>query len=274
MGSKQNAVLALFLLGTLLACNTSSNKQHEAEDSKAEHTIESKIEDTASVPLSIRPLEVQNDFPDASLRLTSSETKGLKQGPHSFDFQVGNFDLGAASPMREGLQLANSEKGQHIHFIVNNGPYSAHYEPSFQKELLEGNNVVLAFLSRSYHESVKNKEAYVLQNFYVGEEGAATFDAEAPQLFYSRPKGVYKGDGGRKVLLDFYLVNTTISAEGNKVLVWIDGQEFVITSWKAHLIEGLKPGKHRVRIRLVDQDGALVEGPFNDSGERVFEIVE
>jgi hypothetical protein len=32
-------------------------------------------------------------------------------------------------------ELANSAKGQHIHFIVNNGPYSAHYSNNFEKEL-------------------------------------------------------------------------------------------------------------------------------------------
>ena len=35
-------------------------------------------------------------------------------------------------------ELANSAKGQHIHFIVNNGPYSAHYSNNFEKDIENG----------------------------------------------------------------------------------------------------------------------------------------
>ena len=109
--------------------------------------------------------------------------------------------------------MANSAKGQHIHFIVNNGPYSAHYNDNFETKLNNKNNLILAFLSRSYHESVKNNDAFVLTQ--TGEENQIDLSSEF--LFYSRPKGVYKGDDTKKLLFDFYLVNTDLSPNGNNV---------------------------------------------------------
>ena len=48
-------------------------------------------------------------------------------------------------------------------------PYSAHYDAKVDKELKEGNYALLAFLSRSYHESLKHADAAILTNFTVGD---------------------------------------------------------------------------------------------------------
>ena len=73
----------------------------------------------------------------------------------NFGFEVTNYELGVQTEDATTRGIANSGKGQHIHFILNNGPYSAHYESVFSKSLNVGNYVMLAFLSRSYHESIK-----------------------------------------------------------------------------------------------------------------------
>jgi hypothetical protein len=41
-----------------------------------------------------------------------------------------------------------------------------------------------------------------------------------------------------------------------------------------YFIEGLQLGEHTVRLELVDPQGQLVPGPFNDSGERSFKFLE
>ena len=97
---------------------------------------------------------------------------------------MNQYELGMQTLKDFDYQLANSAKGQHIHFIVNNGPYSAHYSDTFTKKLDEKNNIILAFLSRSYHESVKNSNAYVLI-----QTGNQQIDLTDEFLFYSRPKG-------------------------------------------------------------------------------------
>ena len=156
--------------------------------------------------------------------------------------------------------MANSGKGQHIHFIVNNGPYSAHYTNNFKKELNDSNNVILAFLSRSYHESVKNPNAFVLTQ--IGED---KIDLDKEFLFYSRPKGTYTGSDTEKLLLDFYLVNTSISAKGNKVRVTIQDTEFLVDEWAPYIIEGLPKGEITIKLELLNSYGELIENPFNPS---------
>ena len=52
---------------------------------------------------------------------------------NEFSFEVENYELGIQTQNDFKYKLANSAKGQHIHLIVNNQPYSAHYSKNFQK---------------------------------------------------------------------------------------------------------------------------------------------
>ncbi|MDA9551201.1 hypothetical protein N9R47_04555, partial [Flavobacteriaceae bacterium] len=184
------------------------------------------------------------EYENASLNVKDIEI-GDKES--KFSFNIENYDLGVQTSKNFDYQLANSAKGQHIHFIVNNGPYSAHYTDSFSKGFEKESNVILAFLSRSYHESVKNKDAYILTQ--VGE---SDIDLENEFLFYSRPKGTYKGADTENLLLDFYLVNTEISKNGNKVRATIQDTEFIIDEWAPYYIEGLPKGEINIKLELID----------------------
>ena len=183
---------------------------------------------------------------------------------YSFSFEIENYELGAQTINKVNDDLANSAKGQHIHFIVNNGPYSAHYDQDFSSDVRDG-DVVLAFLSRSYHESVKNPNAYFLTQF--GEN--QSYDLTDEFLFYSRPKGTYKGNDTKKLLLDFYLVNTDISPTGNKVKATINDVVFFIDEWTPYYIEGLPLGEISIKLELVNNDGVLIETPFTPSERTV-----
>lgn len=82
-------------------------------------------------------------------------------------------------------------------------------------------------------------------------------------MFYSRPKGEYKGYETKYVLLDFYLVNTELSKKGNKVIAEINGVEFIIDSWVPFIIEGLPAGESTIKLSLVDRNGDLVKTMYN-----------
>lgn len=224
--------------------------------------------------LLLYPAQLAKVFPDASLSLISPKNdEELLSGSTQFDFSISNYELAIQTEDAGLRHCANSQEGQHLHFIINNSPYLAKYETSFEAELTEGNNVVLAFLSRSYHESIKNGSAYVLRNFVVGE-AVGTFDLSAPHLFYSRPEGEYKGKDTEKVLLDFYLVNTALSENGNKVKLTINDTEFILNQWAPYFVEGLPEGENTFRIVLIDAEGNPVPGPFNDSGVRTVVITK
>jgi hypothetical protein len=211
-----------------------------------------------SKKITISKLEGSPPYLDAKIS-TATITLG-DENEYAFSFDISDYELGAQTINNIENQLANSGKGQHIHFIVNNGPYSAHYTNNFKKKLNDNNNVILAFLSRSYHESVKNPNAFVLTQ--IGED---KIDLNNEFLFYSRPKGTYKGKDTEKLLLDFYLINTKISPEGNKVKATINDTEFIITEWAPYYLQGLPKGEVKIKLELLNAEGKLVDSPFNSS---------
>lgn len=214
-------------------------------------------------PKQISITKVEGSAPYLNSSLSLEEIK-IDENDYTFSFDVSDYTLGMQSIKDFNYTLANSKKGQHIHFIVNNGPYSAHYSESFTKKLDEKNNIILAFLSRSYHESVKNSNAYVLTQ--IGNE---KIDLTDEFLFYSRPKGTYKGVDTEKLLLDFYLVNTNLSSTGNKVKATIQDTEFIIEEWAPYYIEGLPKGEIKIKLELIDASGNLIDSPFNPSNRTV-----
>ena len=212
--------------------------------------------------ITITKIEGSPEYPNAKISL--NELIPVPDAlSYEFSFNVSKYKLGMQTLKDFDYQLANSTKGQHIHFIVNNGPYSAHYEDTFTKKIKNENNVILAFLSRSYHESVKNSNAYVLTQ--IGEK---KIDLDSEFLFYSRPKGTYKEKDTEKLLLDFYLVNTKLSKDGNKVRATIQDYEFIIDEWAPYYIEGLAKGEVKIKLELINKSGDLIDTPFNPS-ERI-----
>lgn len=274
-------IITVGLLGFSLACQNApkQEKKEKSPDAQPQATLEQGDLEGSNAAMEVEgiklyPAQIAETYPDAKLSLKSPKKEEVQEAKeYEFSFAVERYELMQQTDDEKAQHCANSKKGQHIHFILNNAPYEAHYEPNFKAELMEGNNVVLAFLSRSYHESIKQKDAFILQNFPIGEETAA-FDQTSKHLFYSRPKGTYSGKDAERILLDFYLVNTSLSKEGERVRVTIDEKEFVLNSWQPYFVEGLSMGEHTFRIQLIDANGDVVPGPFNDSGERVINLEE
>ena len=57
----------------------------------------------------------------------SLEEPIIVEDGYEFSFNVDEYELGLQTLKDFKYILANSAKGQHIHFIVNNDHYSAHY---------------------------------------------------------------------------------------------------------------------------------------------------
>jgi hypothetical protein len=187
----------------------------------------------------------------------------------TFSYEVKNYQLKSQTPNTSCNQCNNSKDGQHIHLILNNDPYIAIYKPQHDTALKDGHYVALSFLSRSYHESIKNFQAFDLRQFTVGKAAAKKVDLTKPLLFYSRPKGEYVGEFTKRVLLDFFLVNSELSVKGNQVRATINGNAFIIPSWQPYIIEGLPMGESTVKIELIDKDGKLVDSPFNSIERKI-----
>jgi len=218
--------------------------------------------------ITLTPFNDSPKFPTAGLRLNAPiDGSSLPSGPVAFSYELTNFQLTKMTESEHATHMANSMKGQHIHNIVDNQPYTAHYETKFSRPIADGQHVVLSFLSRSYHESLKHKGAYDLRTITVGTPAAgtapSTFDTKAPALFYSRPKDTYAGNDAKSIMLDFYLVNTTLAPDGNKVRATINGTEFMLDQWLPYMMEGLPAGQATIKLELLDSSGTLIPGPYN-----------
>lgn len=264
-------LITLSFISVLLASCGGGEKEVEADipseaiSNKVSHIVKEKDGITLTEDFD-HPL-----FADAELKMVGPIAEDIFQGENEFQFTLNQYQLGVPTVEENVKGCAYSEKGQHLHFILNNEPYAAKYESNFKAALPGGKSILLAFLSRSYHMSIKNPKAYVAYEFNVSADSSTVKPLEGEHLFYSRPKGSYSGTFAEKVLLDFYLVNTEISPEGNKVRVTInDKTVFTLDKWAPYIIEGLKEGKNSVKLELIDKDGKLIPGPFNDSGTRFF----
>ncbi|MCB9361341.1 MAG: hypothetical protein H6588_08570 [Flavobacteriales bacterium] len=182
---------------------------------------------------------------DISLALN---TKQFKEGINELNYSV------------DGISDYN------IATIENNYTLNYFNEAQIKKEFLYGNNVFLSFLTYPNKISVKTNKANVLKNVVIGDM-ESLFNMKQPHLFFHLPQ-----ENSENPILDFYLVNTSISKTGNKVKVTINEVDFIIEKWAAYQISGLKNNNNTIRIQLIDKNGSLIDGPFNDSGERVFKV--
>jgi hypothetical protein len=256
-------VALLASVSTLFACNsgnTAGNSHTSSDTSKPMPHIA-----VTAVPNS-------PEFPNAQLSIKG--VKGEKMGNDSakvtFNFDVKNYELKSQTQMT-GMDCANSAQGQHIHFILDNQPYKALYEPTNSITLATNSeHYLLAFLSRSYHESIKTKDAAVMYHFKVDEKGNIK-KLDTPQttmLFYSRPKGDYIGKDTANVLLDFYVWNGTLSQGGYSVNAHITNEDkpsqdttITFADWKPVFLQNLGTGKAHVSLTLLDKNGQQAQGP-------------
>lgn len=265
---KTYLLLASALVVGFTACDTARQTQDVEAQAPVSTIADGPV--PAGAVMSKNGLQVfafnnSQNYPESQLRLNTPPAGGMvAPGPVQFDYTLSNYQLTRMTPHSNAEHLANSQQGQHIHNIVDNEPYTAHYETEFTKDITEGEHVILSFLSRSYHESLKHQGAYDLRKVTVGRPAERLdFDLSAPHMFYSRPKGEYVGKDTERVMLDFYLVNTDLSATGNKVKATINGTEFVLDRWLPYIMEGLPMGENTIQLELVDNSGNVLPGPYN-----------
>lgn len=247
-------LLAFLFLALFFSCKNET--ANNAETPSASTTAPEKINPPTQFVLT--PFAPSQDFSDAKI-------KSMSYVDGKFSFSVGgDYELGQQTPDAAAKMCANSAKGQHIHLIMDTSPYAAKYVPVFDHEISDGPHYLLAFLSRSYHESIKTGNAHVALKTVI--EKGTIVDSEAitePTLFYSRPKGTYVGKANTdKVMLDFYLANAKLGADF-KVKANINGEIHLIDKWQPYYIEGLPMGENIITLTLLDKDGKKVESLIN-----------
>jgi hypothetical protein len=241
-------MLALLALLFTTACGP-AEPQEEAGEATAEETP----------PISLVPMPASPDYPDAAI---SSMT--FADGQFSFGITGESYALGVQTSDAPSKMCANSAEGQHIHLIVDDEPYAAKYEADFAYEIPDGEHYLLAFLSRSYHESIKHEGAAKAVKATISDNSMTEMTPiEGPMLFYSRPKGTYVGDDTKNLMLDFYLVNATLG-DDYRVKVQVNGEEVAtVDTWQPYFFQDMPMGEHTITLTLVDAAGNPVDVPLN-----------
>lgn len=263
-------VLAAAICALTTSCgnNAANNNGTTATDS---------VKAVPMAAVAITTVTPSPEYKDASLGVAATATKvGKDSAKVSFVFDVKNYELKMQTADNGTKSCANSKDGQHIHFILDNKPYKALYEPKNDITLpADGQeHYLMAFLSRSYHESIKTKGAAVVYHFKIDANGnlKKLDDPKTPMVFYSRPKGDYYGTDTANLLLDFYVWNCELAPAGYKVKAEIANENkpsqqltTTIDQWTSHFITNLGTGKSKVTLTLVDKDGKPVDGPMTSA---------
>lgn len=205
--------------------------------------------------------------------------------PVYIQFRIDGFALGAASSQFErSNEIAQSKMGQTVHVVIDDHPYFPINEPALDPyddsgyyydmkykfevpfKLSNGMHTIRMFPARSFGESLKGENTFSATTFYVGmAKDNPEIDLSQPYLTYNEPSDEMYLVEGRPILLDFYICNTELSSDGYKVRLTIDGKvNRMITSWQPYYIFGLKKGRHKIRLELLDGENQLVSGPFNN----------
>jgi hypothetical protein len=268
----------LFFLIPFAALITTSSCQQNGSSSAANEindTVESTAINPSLEPVNLIPVIGSPEFENAELSLRSANALSIGKDSIkvAFAFDVKNYNLKLQTTDAANKQCNNSDKGQHIHFILDNKPYVALYDPKHEVTLAKNTeHYLMCFLARSYHESIKTKSAAFVYHFKIDENGKLVKldDPKTPMLFYSRPKGDYLGKDSANLLFDYYVWNAQLGAD-YKVKAEIknetNGQNKVaiLDTWQAMFIEHLGTGKSSVRISLVDKEGKEIEGPMTNA---------
>jgi hypothetical protein len=102
-------------------------------------------------------------------------------------------------------------------------------------------------------------------------------DATKPLLTYSRPKGEYKGEDANAIMIDFWLANARLKDGGGdyRVRYSVDGGEAkYLDKWEPIWLTGWTAGKHKIKLELVDKNGAVVENGGYNSTEREITVTK
>jgi len=205
------------------------------------------------------------------------------KNPPWIQVRVEGYALGADSYFDRKDEVVNSNKGQTLHVIIDDKPYFAVNEPAIDPFKEQGNYYVLSykfevpftldsgfhtirmFPARSYGEALKGEKTFVVSTFYISDEtNRLGIDLSKPYLTYNEPGDQMNLVETKPILLDFYLSNCELSADGYKVRLTVDNSIVrTLTTWQPYYIYGLKKGKHTIQLELLDSKGHIVPGPFN-----------
>lgn len=292
--------------GTPPSANTATNEKVSNTDAKpnaAQHLTE--VERPKSIVDKMNERDEQ-DAAKPTLKIIEPKSEAVVASSTVKVKLELSGDLKGYKPMKD---MATG-MGNHIHIILDNQPYEAYYnidDNAFElRNVADGAHTLRVFPSRPWHESYKTEGAFQMVKFTVKNGGADTtkptttnsgntmananankpteskdvqsstagaVDATKPLLTYSRPKGEYKGADAEHIMIDFWLSNAKLTGDGGeyRVKYSVDGGEAkFIEKWNPIWLTDWTPGKHTIKLELVDKSGAVIDnGGYNSTTREI-----
>ncbi|MCH2022654.1 MAG: hypothetical protein MK207_09275 [Saprospiraceae bacterium] len=173
--------------------------------------------------------------------------------------------LGGKTPDADKRISKLTKKGNHLHLNMDNKEHYISNENVFNYEIKNGKHKLFAFICRSYNESIKNDNAIIAKEIEVfNGELIKSKNLELADIVYNSPRGTYKNSNTKNIVLDFVLINTDLHQEGNCVRITIDeSKEFIVNKWQAYYIQNTQPGKHTVKLELLNAAQKLIAAPVS-----------
>jgi hypothetical protein len=205
------------------------------------------------------------------------------ENPVWVQIRLRGYALGMKTNLPRAEELINSSLGQSMHVVVDGRPYfpkintpldifnqsDSYYETMYKFDipfsLESGRHLLQVFPARSYGESLKGEGCFYSQYFYVKNktENEKIANLQGPYLIYNEPGVHHRYPENKPILLDFYVRNLTLPADGYRVHVFLDEQPLdFLGRWLPYYLVGVKKGTHSLRLQLVDKKGAPLIGNF------------
>jgi hypothetical protein len=221
----------------------------------------------------------------AGIQIVFPENYQLNEkSPIIMQVKVKGFPIGIDSSLMRKNEIFNSNMGQNIHLVIDDDIYIVknsqridpfddegdYYEARYQfylPTLAPGKHTVRTFLCRSYNESLKTQRSFDVVQFYYKNKDIIKeeIDLRKPYLTYNEPSPDHLFKENEPVLLDFYIKNCELSADGYTIMLIIDKKVVrELDKWIPYYIYGLKKGKHEVELKLIDENDKVVPGISND----------
>lgn len=237
--------LSFFSFYALSSCNQSNS---------TENTIVALSDEIELIPCP--PL-------DSSIQYNNVLLQNYTYTENQMMFRPINLRLGGMPPLTKSRPktLPKTKKGNHLHICIDNKEHHISNNNIFEFPLSDGKYKLIAFISRSFYESIKNPTAIMAKEIGIKNgELQSSQNFSSVDIVYNAPRGTYIK--GNKILLDFVLVGTTLQEGGNQVKVTINNQKsFYINKWQAYFLEGLDVGTYEVKLELLDALGKQIAAP-------------
>lgn len=197
-------------------------------------------------------------------QLDDARINSIQYQEGSFQFDVSNFELGRPTSDSEQLPCPQVPQGQHIRFILNDGPAEIKTASNFVRHMPDGQHHFATFLTTSIGESIKSAQAARVGLVTIENGAIAKMEnITQPMIFLNLPDTpIPQPTSGKGFLLDFYLVNAALGRDYS-VKIAIENNETTINNWQPYIVNELSTGQHQLTLTLLDKNGKTVDVPNN-----------